>query len=217
VQDITLDCSGWHIKRDVLSEIALTSSLKVSLASKLDGEESRDGNAFRYHAVQIQNGAEREIHGEIGRADGEIRAEISSPGGIERPTLPPLTLMPVAAVDRVIKDLRAKATLVPRPVFGAEGTGSAYLVDVKEFDSASLRPLPRAMKAVEVPAEKSWTIAMAFAQAHGQDPKPLFSMRTRIFDTGVLDRLTIDAGIAVITADLEALEMHAAPTCPEAR
>src|SRR5579872_4996923 len=51
LQDITLDCKGWHIRRDFQSEIALTPSLKVSLAAQLDGEESRDGEGFLYRTA----------------------------------------------------------------------------------------------------------------------------------------------------------------------
>ena len=40
VQDLTLDCAGWRLKRDINTEIALTPSWKISLASKLDGEEA---------------------------------------------------------------------------------------------------------------------------------------------------------------------------------
>lgn len=53
VQDLTLDCAGWHLKRDILTEIALTASWKMNLSSKLDAEELRTGNALRYRTVQI--------------------------------------------------------------------------------------------------------------------------------------------------------------------
>ena len=34
VQDLTLDCAGgWHLRRDITTEIALTASWKISLAS----------------------------------------------------------------------------------------------------------------------------------------------------------------------------------------
>lgn len=214
VQDITLDCMGWRIKRDILSEIALTSSLKVSLASKLNGEESRDGKAFRYHTVQTQNGAEHDTSGKVRRSDGETLAEIQSSNGLERLTLPPPTLMPVAGIDHLITALLGREAGMPTPVFGAEGPGGAYLVDVKELGPDSLRPLPPAIKPVTIPAKMSWSIAMTFSRPHEQDQKPLFSLRGRIFDTGVLDRLTVDAGPVIVTADLEALEMHKAPACP---
>src|ERR1044072_880328 len=46
VNDLSLDCSGWHLKRDIKTEIALTSSWKMSLASKLDGQETKSGNGL---------------------------------------------------------------------------------------------------------------------------------------------------------------------------
>jgi hypothetical protein len=214
VQDITLDCVGWHIRRDIFSQISLTSSFKISVASKLDGEESRDGNAFRYHAFQIQNGTERDIRGKVQRTNGETRAEIVSPSGIEHLILPPPTLLPVAAIDYLINGLLAGTLSFPTPVFGAEGASGAFLIDVKELNPDSLRPVPPAINPVTVPAKKFWSISMTFARALEGDPKTLFSMRAKIFDSGVLDRLTVDAGTVIVTADLEALEMHNAPACP---
>ena len=54
----------------------------MSLLSKLDGEERRSGNDFRFRTVQIQNGNERETRGQVQRAGKELRADIVSP---ERP------------------------------------------------------------------------------------------------------------------------------------
>ena len=56
VQDLTLTCDGWRLKRDVKGEIALSATWKMNLASKLDGEEPRAGDAFRY---QHSAGSER--------------------------------------------------------------------------------------------------------------------------------------------------------------
>jgi hypothetical protein len=80
VHDLSLDCSGWHLKRDIKTEIALTASWKMSLASKLDGQEPKSGNGFRYSTVQVQNGSEREFKGRVQRQAGELRAEIVQPG-----------------------------------------------------------------------------------------------------------------------------------------
>ena len=60
MQDITLDCKGWHIHRDFTSEIALTPSLKVTLAARLDGEERRDGEAFLFRTALNANGDQRD-------------------------------------------------------------------------------------------------------------------------------------------------------------
>jgi hypothetical protein len=214
VQDITLDCTGWHIKRDVDSEIAFTPSLKVSFASRLDGEEQRNGDTFHYHTVQTQNGAERDTHGEVQRTDGETRAEIVSPDGPAQLILPSPTLMPIAAVNNLIERLQGKAASFPTLMFGAEVMGDAFLIDMKELDPDALRMAPPALKSVAVPTTRFWPVLMTFTRARPKDQKPLFSVRAKVFDTGVLDRLTIDAGIVTVTADLQALEMHKPPACP---
>lgn len=214
LQDITLDCTGWHIKRDISSEIALTSTWKFSVASRLDGEEARGGNGFRYHTVQIQNGAERDTKGKIQRAGKELRAEIVSPNGPAQFVLPPPTLMPVAAISHLVDRLKAKAASFPALMFDAEVMGDAFLVDVTELDPEGLRPAPAADKPVAVPASQSWPVFMTFTPGRNQDQRPLFSVSAKVFNTGVLDRLTVDTGLLKVTADLQSLEMHKAPTCP---
>jgi len=215
VQDITVDCKGWHIKRDVLSEIAFTPSLKVSIASKLDGEESLDGKSFRYHSVDVQNGIERNTRGAVQRANGELRVEILSPSGPLHLVLPPPTLMPVAGISYLTSQLLAGSALVQTPVFGAEASGAAFWVEVKEINPESIRPLPPTIKPVSLPAQKFWAISATVAHALEQAQKPLFLLRARIFESGVLDRLTIDTGVFTVTADLETLEMRKAPVCTE--
>lgn len=214
-QDITLDCAGWRIRRDVASEIAFTPSLKVSLASRFNGEEDRNGNAFRYRNVQTQNGAERDTLGKIWRVGGETSIDIVSPDGSRHLILPPPTLTPVAAVSHLVDRLSAAgAASFPAFMFGAEATGDAFLVDVKELDRDALQAAPPAIKPVAVPATRSWAVLMTFTPARQQDEKPLLSVRARVFNSGVLDRLTVDAGTVTVTADLLALEMHEPPVCP---
>jgi hypothetical protein len=48
---------------------------------------------------------------------------------------------------------------------------------------------------------------------HGGKDKPVFSMTTRLFDSGVLDRVTVDADVVTVAADLKTLEMHPSPSC----
>lgn len=57
---------------------------------------------------------------------------------------------------------------------------------------------------------------MTFTRGRNQDQRPLFSVSAKVFDTGVLDRLTVDTGLLKVSADLQSLEMHKAPTCPGA-
>jgi hypothetical protein len=55
---------------------------------------------------------------------------------------------------------------------------------------------------------------MTFTRGRDQNQQPLFSVNAMIFDSGVMDRLTVDTGLVTVAADLQALEMHRAPTCP---
>lgn len=213
VQDITLDCSGWHIRRNISTEIALTSTWKLSLASKLDGKEPRDGTSFRYRLVQIQNDDQRTTTGKVERADGKLRLEITAPNGPTHLVLPAATLMPVAAIGHLVDRLRAKATAFPALMFDAEIFGDAFLVDVTELDPDALRPEPPAQKPVAVPAEHSWPVFMAFTRGREQDQRPLFSVSANVYQNGVLDRLTVDTGLVKVSADLQKLQMHQAPAC----
>jgi hypothetical protein len=215
IHDLSLDCSGWHIKRDIKTEIALTASWKMSLASKLDGREPRSGNAFRFSTVQIQNGSEREFNGRVQRRAGELKAEIVRPGGPPNQfVLPPPTLMPVAAIDHLIERLRANAASFPALMFDAEVMGDAFLIDVTEQERSQLRAGRTADKPGTAPSGKSWPVLMTFTRGRQQDTRPLFSVGALVFDNGVLDRLTVDTGLVTVTADLQSLEMRPAPSCP---
>jgi hypothetical protein len=213
VQDLTLDCSGWHLKRDISTEIALTSSWKLSVASRLDGAESQRGRAFRYRTLQIQNGAERETRGRVERAGGETRAEIVSPSGPRQFILPPPTMMPVSAMEYMIDRLRAGAATFPAMTFDAEVIGDAFLVDVTETDR-SLRAARPGEESAAKPTGRSWPVFMTFTRGRQQQENPLFTVSARVFETGVLDRLSVDTGLVTVTADLKKLDMHKAPVCP---
>ncbi len=214
IQDLTLDCTGWHLKRDITSEIAVTSSWKLSVESKLDGEEQRSGNGFHYRAVQTQNGNERETRGKVQKAGGETRAEIVSPSAPPAQfILPSPTLMPVAAISHLVDRLRAKTVSFPALMFDAEVIGDAFLIDVEQLDPGTLRKAPPADQPLTVPGQ-SWPVFMTFTRGRQQDQKPLFSVSAQVFETGVLDRLTVDTGLVTVAADLQKLEMHKAPACP---
>ena len=215
--DITLDCTGWHIRRDVSSEVSLTASWKISFSSKLEGEEQRNGSGFDYRMVQTENGTRRESHGKVARAEGETRAEIVSAGNPAQRSLPGTTLMPVAAVAHLVDRLRSKSGAFPTFIFGAEGMGDAFKVDVKGLAPEELRKPPRADRPVLVPTTQFWPVQMIFRRNGPAEQKPLFSMSAKLFESGVLDRVTVDAGVVTLAADLQALEMHKEPACPAAR
>src|SRR5258708_35383436 len=59
VQDLTLTCDGWRLKRDVKGEIALSATWKMDLASKLAAKEPPAAHASRDPALHGQKGLER--------------------------------------------------------------------------------------------------------------------------------------------------------------
>lgn len=213
VHDLTQDCAGWHLKRDIKTEVALTASWKMSLASKLDSEETR--NAFRYGVVQTQNGNPREIKGRVQRQAGEMRAEVLYAGNPPNQfALPPPTLLPTAAIAHMIDRLNAGAASFPALMFDAEVIGDAFLIEVTEQARAAVRSARPADRPVALPGGKSWPVFMSFTRGRQQDQKPLFSVSALVFDNGVLDRLTVETGLLSVTADLASLEMRKPPVCP---
>jgi hypothetical protein len=122
--------------------------------------------------------------------------------------------MPVAAIDHLIGQLRAKATSFPALMFDAEVIGDAFLIDVTEQDRDQLRPARSADRPVAIPAARSWPVLMTFTRGRQQDQRPLFTVNALVYDNGVMDRLTVDTGLVSVTADLQALEMRAPPVCP---
>ena len=215
VNDLSQDCDGWHLKRDIKSEIAVTASWKMSLASRLDGQEQRSGNGFRYSAVQVQNGNEREVKGRVQRQGKDFRAEILPDGGPPNQfVLPSPTLMPVAAIDHLVRQLQAKAGSFPALMFDAEVMGDAFLIEVTEQNAGQLRAARPADKPVANPSAASWPVFISFTRGRQQDQRPLFTVNALVFENGVLDRLTIDTGLVTVTADLQSLEMRPVPSCP---
>jgi hypothetical protein len=213
VEDLLQDCGGWHLKRDITTEINITQSWKLSLASKLDGEEQRGGNDFRFRTTQTQNGVAHEMRGRVRRTATEVHADIDFPSGPQQLVLPPPTLMPIAALNHVIGRLRDKAASFPVMTFDAEVIGDAFLVNVEELDPGVLRDTRPGGGAIDVPG-RSWPVFMTFTRGRDQQQQPLFTVKTKLFDSGVLDHLTVDTGLITVTADLTALEMRKPPACP---
>jgi hypothetical protein len=212
VQDLSQDCAGWHIARDIRADLMLTPALGLAVASKLTGDESP--RSFRYETVQVQSGVERRVRGRVERQEGEVRAEIVSPDSAPRQLhLPPATLLPVAALQQLIERLRGGADSFRVLAFDAEIIHDAFLVEVTQQDLASLRPPRPVDGGFNRPRGKSWAVNMAFTRGR-QDEQPLFNVSAKVFDNGVLDRLTVETGLLSVTADLQGLEMRSAPSCP---
>jgi hypothetical protein len=214
VQELTLDCAGWNLKRDITTEIALTSAWKISVASRLNAQEALNGSMLRYRTVQVQNGVERETRGRVQRSANETRAEIDSGAGPTQLTLPAPTLMPVAAINHLIERLGARAAAFPALTFDAEVIGDAFLVDVTELNDGDIRPAPPSERPVALPPGKAWPVFMTFTRGRQQDQKPLFSVKAVVFANGVLDRLTVDTGVVQVSADLQELKIGTVPVCP---
>lgn len=215
VQDIEQHCDGWRIRRELFVDMSLTPSLKVSITSRTGGEERRGANGFTWRTVQVVNGTEREVRGTVQRNAGAYRVEVETSGEPEQSTLPPLTLMPVAAVSYLVRRLVAGSEAFPVLMFGAEAAGGAFLIDVKREATGTSEAAPPSQRLVTAPGTQSWPLTMAVTRAGQRDGKPLLSLRGRIFDSGVLDRLVVDAGALTVAAHLQGLQMHETPACPK--
>ncbi len=214
VQELRQDCGGWHIKRDITTEIALTSSWKLSVASKLDGQEGRGGSSFRFRTVQSNNVGQRETRGRVVRESGATRAEIAPAASPPQQfLLPTPTMMPVEAINHMIERLGSGAATFPALAFDAEVINDAFLVEVTELDPGILRAA-RPDNGKIAPAGKSWPVFMSFTRGRQQDQRPLFTVNALVFETGVLDRLTVETGMVSVTADLQSLEMLPTANCP---
>lgn len=214
VSDLSADCAGWRLKRDIAAEIGLTAAWKIAVGSKLDGEEARGGGAFRYRATQIQNGSERQTHGRLQRTAKEVRGEIVSSNSPAQITLPAATLMPVAGIAHLIERLRNGAGSFPALMFDAEVISDAMLIDVELLERGMLRAARPGDKPVAMPEGKSWPVSMTFTNGRNQAQRPLFTVTALVWETGILDRLTVDTGLINVTADIQSLDLRKAPHCP---
>jgi len=211
-QDLMLGCDAWHLKRDVRGEVPISATWKFDVASTLVGDEARSGDDLRYRALLVQNGAEREVHGKVRRADGDLRAEITSPEGPAQVPLPALTRMPVASMGYILDRLRAGSASFTTFSFDPQGSSEALRVDVARIDDGAIRRRPPADKPIDVPGS-SWPVQMSFTRGAREQQKPLFAFKARLFESGVLDRVTVDTDVVTLTADLKALEIHPSPSC----
>src|SRR5882724_1769605 len=53
-QDLTVDCDGWHLKRDIKGEIPISPTWKLNVASMLDSDERRSGDDLRYATARYK-------------------------------------------------------------------------------------------------------------------------------------------------------------------
>jgi hypothetical protein len=212
VQDIARECDGWRIRRELSVDASLTPSFKVSFTSRLEGKEPR-GNDFAWRAVQVLNGAEREVQGTAEKEAGAWRVDRTTPDGPQQTILPSFTLMPVTAVDYLVRRLARGSESFPVLLFVAEAEGGAFRLDVKRATTGAADTTPPSQRRVEVPGTRSWPFSMAVTRAGQPDAKPIVTLRGRLFDSGVMDGVVADAGVVTVAAHLRDLQMREAPTC----
>lgn len=213
IQDIVLTCDGWRVRRELAVDASLTPSFKVSFTSRLEGDELR-GKGFDWRALQIVNGAEREMTGSAERKDGAWQVDRTTLDGFRQSALPSLTLMPVAATNWLLRRLDGGSEVFPMLLFVPEADGSAFLLDVKRATAGAADATPPSQRRVEVPGTRSWPFALAVTRPGAGDGKPLVTLRGRLFDSGVIDGLVADVGVVTVAAHLRDLRMHEAPACP---
>lgn len=212
VQDIARECDGWRIRRELSVDASLTPSFKVSFTSRLEGKEPR-GDDFTWRAVQVVNGAEREVRGTAEREPGGWRVDRTTPDGPQQSVLPSFTLMPVTAVDYLVRRLARGSESFPMLLFVAEAEGGAFRLDVKRVATGAADTTPPSQRRVEVPGTRSWPFSMTVTRAGQPDAKPIVTLRGRLFDSGVMDGVVADAGVITVAAHLRDLQMREAPTC----
>jgi hypothetical protein len=215
VQDIAPDCDGWRIRRELSVEMSLTPTLKVGITSRMEGKEPRGGNGLTWRTTQVVNGSGREVRGTVQRKVEGYRVDLVMGDGSEQSILPPLTQMPVAAIDYLVRRLIAGSEAFPVLLLGAEADGAAFLVDVKKAADGTPEASPPAQRYVKVPGRQSWPFVAAIARPGQRDSKPILTLRGRIFDSGVMDGLVVDAGVVTVAAYLRNLEVREAPSCPK--
>jgi len=200
------------MEREIKGELAVTPSLKMNVVSRLDSEEPDAGNVFRFQTQLSQNGAARQTHGMVQRDGDALSAEIDSAAGASHLALPEPTFMPVSWLKHLIEKLHANSAPFAGFLFDAEGTRDAFQVDVKRTEAKVLRHRPPADKPITIDGE-SWPVFLSFAKRGAAPGKSLFTMTAQLYESGVVDRLTIDAHVAIVTADLQTLQMHDVPAC----
>ena len=146
------------------------------------------------------------------KAGEELRAEIVTAAGASQVVLPPATLMPVASIGHVIERLRGGVASFAALAFNAEVIADAFRVDITRLKSGTIRRRRPADKPVAI-AGRYWPVAMSFSRGRDRQQKPLFTLSAQLFESGVLDRVTVETGMVTVTADLQALEMRKPPSC----
>lgn len=212
-QRLTFDCRKWRIERDVGFEIALTAMLRYSTGSRLRGEETPRGDAFGYELERRINGHPELITGKATSSAVGGTVEINLPSRLIEFAVPGGTALPVAAIGETIDRLKAGQTAFSFNLFDPEVTSDVMTVDAGLASPDMLRA-PRANSpAGALNTSQAWPITIAFSRARFGG-RPLFTLSMLLYDTGVMDRVSVSAGLVTAGADLVSLVMEPQADCP---
>jgi hypothetical protein len=211
-QRLTFDCRHWRIERDVGFAFVLTAMLRYSTQSRLRGEETSGGSAFAYELERRINDYPERITGKATSSAVGGTAEIRLPARTIDFAMPGGTALPVAAIAAALDRLKAGQTAFSFTIFDPEVTSDVMTVDGGLASPDMLRP-PRAASPAGELNTQAWPVTIAFSRTRfgGQ---PLFTLSMLLYDTGVMDRISVSAGLVTAGADLVTLVMEPRPDCP---
>lgn len=212
-QRLTFDCRNWRIERDVGFAFVLTAMLRYSTESRLRGEETRGGGAFSYELERRINDYPERITGKATSSRVGGTAEIRLPARTIDFAMPGGTALPVRAIAEAIDRLKAGQTAFSFTLFDPEVTSDVMTVDAGIASPDMLRPPRAASPAGELNTAQAWPITIAFSRTRFGG-RPLFTMSMLLYDTGVMDRISVSAGLVTAGADLVTLVMEPRPDCP---
>lgn len=211
-QQLSFDCRRWRIERDVGFSFVLTVMLRYSTESRLRGEQTPSGSAFTYELERRVNEYPERISGKATSSPVGGTAEIKLPARSIDFAMPGGTALPVAAISEAIDRLKAGKTAFSFPVFDPEITSDVLTVDGGIASADMLRP-PRANSPAGEVNTQAWPVTLAFTRTRLGGP-PLFTLSMLLYDTGVMDRISVSAGLITAGADLVSLVMEPRPDCP---
>lgn len=211
-QRLTFDCRHWRIERDVGFAFVLTAMLRYATESRLRGEETVGGTAFAYELERRINDHPERISGKATSSKVGGTAEIRLPARTIDFAMPGGTALPVAAIAEAIDRLKAGQTAFSFTMFDPEVTSDVMTVDAGIATPELLRP-PRADSPAGALNTQAWPITIAFSRTRFAG-RPLFTMSMLLYDSGVMDRISVSAGLVTAGADLTSLVMEPRPDCP---
>jgi hypothetical protein len=210
----TQDCQGWTFEHRSTMNIALAEGAPLQLGTQVSTWESTAGDRYSFTLRHLSDGKETErVEGTATLGpDGSGVARFTRPKPREY-ALPRGTLFPIAHSELVLgeaKGLKGAKTL-SRVVFdgmGEEGPLEANAVLTRR-DAAPGAPLAPALAGM-----RPFAISIAYFEPAAAASEPKHEMGMRLYDNGVVDRMTIQFDEFSVLATLERVEMLVPATCP---